>query len=132
MVGLFPGRPPRLVVWAATAIPVSLALGTLDAAARACGGSSRGLLAEPPWASAELVALCSDALGRVGTARLPVALGLRRQSAYHRRRPQPSLRGGGSSRRDFRAPTRRLGAREASGHRAGTSAATKRTECPQV
>jgi signal transduction histidine kinase len=24
MVGLFPGRPPRLVVWAATAIPVSL------------------------------------------------------------------------------------------------------------
>src|SRR5918994_2394024 len=27
MVGLFPGRPPRLVVWAATAIPIALVAG---------------------------------------------------------------------------------------------------------
>ena len=114
MVGLFPGRPSRLVVWAATVIPVALvasyvvlfeflhgeewmpllsrvanpekngdarlapglanpvALGTLGAAAGACGGGrSRGLLAESPGAFAELVALCGGAPRRVGLARLP-------------------------------------------------------------
>ena len=109
MVGLFPERPSRLVVWAATVIPVALvvsyvvlfeflhgeewmpllsrvanpertatlgsplgwltsvALGTLDAAAGACGrGRGRGLLAESPWAAAELVTHRGGASRRVG------------------------------------------------------------------
>ena len=98
----------------------AVALGALCPAAKACVGCrSRSLLAESPWASAELVAHCGGASRRVGLARLPVAFGLRRRPAYHCRRPQPGLRGGGRDRRRFRAPTRRLRARQASGYRAG-------------
>jgi hypothetical protein len=36
MVGLFPGRPPRLVVWAATAIPIALVAGATWSSSSSC------------------------------------------------------------------------------------------------
>ena len=36
MVGLFPGRPPRLVVWAATAIPTALVAGATWSSSSSC------------------------------------------------------------------------------------------------
>ena len=110
----------------------SLALGTLDAAARACGGGrSRGLLAESAWALAELVAHCGGALGRVGLAQLPVAFGLRgglltTADALQFLFAVVVAIGGVSE------LARRLGARQAPGYRAGARAATKRTQRAEV
>src|SRR5215211_4915874 len=61
----------------------AVALGALCPAARTCVGCrSRSLLAESPWALAELGSHRGGASLRVGLARLPVAFGLRRRSAY--------------------------------------------------